>query len=118
MSVKAIRDIGSGLFLLIVLLGSGTQLHGWMMLAGWLIALLTKLSGGPAKAYDRRWRRAAVLNADTDAPSRGLVRRGEHSNAPVACTPVTSKLVNINRPGIWTPPKSQKLEAVLFPNFG
>jgi hypothetical protein len=38
-----------------VLLGGGTQLRGWMMLAGSLGALgdavITKLSGGPAKAY-------------------------------------------------------------------
>ncbi|MFE0425961.1 DUF4267 domain-containing protein [Streptomyces sp. NPDC058953] len=55
LSVKAVRDIGSGLFLLIVLLGGGTRLHGWMMLAGSSIALgdalITKLSGGPATAY-------------------------------------------------------------------
>ncbi|MFJ9344323.1 DUF4267 domain-containing protein [Streptomyces sp. NPDC101733] len=55
LSVKAGRDIGSGLFLLIVLLGGDTHLRGWMMLVGSLIplgdALVTKLSGGPAKAY-------------------------------------------------------------------
>lgn len=55
LSVKAVRDICSGLFLLIVLLGGGTHLYGWMMLAGSLTALgdavVTKLSGGPAKAY-------------------------------------------------------------------
>ncbi|MEU5599841.1 DUF4267 domain-containing protein [Streptomyces sp. NPDC020298] len=54
-SVLAGRDIGYGLFLLIALLGAGTHLHGWMMLAGSLVtlgdAIITKLSGGPAKAY-------------------------------------------------------------------
>jgi hypothetical protein len=55
LSVLAVRDIGYGLFLLIVLLGAGTHLLGWTMLAGSLVtlgdALITKLSGGPAKAY-------------------------------------------------------------------
>ncbi|MFF7649698.1 DUF4267 domain-containing protein [Streptomyces sp. NPDC007983] len=55
LSVLAVRDIGYGLFLLIVLLGAGTHLRGWMMLAGSLVTLgdtlITKLSGGPAKAY-------------------------------------------------------------------
>ena len=55
LSVKAVRDIGSGLLLLVVLLGGSTHLRGWMMLAGSLMplgdALVTKLSGGPAKAY-------------------------------------------------------------------
>ncbi|OMI39668.1 DUF4267 domain-containing protein [Streptomyces sparsogenes] len=49
------RDIGYGLFLLIALIGGDTHLRGWMMLAGSLVtladALITKLSGGPAKAY-------------------------------------------------------------------
>lgn len=55
LAVLAGRDIGFGLFMLIALLGAGTHLHGWMMLAGSLVtlgdALIAKLSGGPAKAY-------------------------------------------------------------------
>lgn len=55
LSVKGVRDIVSGLFLLIVLLAGDTHLRGWLMLAGSLIALgdafITKLSGGPATAY-------------------------------------------------------------------
>ncbi len=55
LSVKGVRDICSGLFLLIVLLGGDTHLHGWIMLAGALTALgdalITKLGGGPATAY-------------------------------------------------------------------
>ena len=55
LSVLAGRDIGYGLFLLIALLGAGTHVLGWMMLAGSLVtlgdAIITKLSGGPAKAY-------------------------------------------------------------------
>ncbi|MEU6539423.1 DUF4267 domain-containing protein [Streptomyces sp. NPDC047000] len=55
LSVKGVRDICSGLFLLIVLLGAGSHLRGWMMLAGSLTALgdalITKFSGGPATAY-------------------------------------------------------------------
>ncbi|MES4902474.1 MULTISPECIES: DUF4267 domain-containing protein [unclassified Streptomyces] len=55
LSVLAVRDIGFGVFMLIALLGAGTHLHGWMMLAGSLVTLgdatITKLSGGPAKAY-------------------------------------------------------------------
>ncbi|MGW7261417.1 DUF4267 domain-containing protein [Streptomyces sp. NPDC054834] len=55
LSVLAGRDIGYGIFLLIVLLGAGTHLHGWVMLAGSLVtlgdAIIAKLSGGPAKAY-------------------------------------------------------------------
>ncbi|MFF8030301.1 MULTISPECIES: DUF4267 domain-containing protein [unclassified Streptomyces] len=55
LSVKGVRDIVSGLFLLIVLLAGDTHLHGWIMLAGSLTALgdalITKLSGGPAAAY-------------------------------------------------------------------
>ncbi|MFF8592070.1 DUF4267 domain-containing protein [Streptomyces sp. NPDC015220] len=55
LSVLALRDIGYGLFLLIALLGAGLHLRGWMMLAGSVITLgdgiITKLSGGPAKAY-------------------------------------------------------------------
>ncbi|MFC3573397.1 DUF4267 domain-containing protein [Streptomyces yaanensis] len=55
LSVLAVRDIGYGLFLLIALIGGGTRLQGWMMLAGSAVTLgdtlITKLSGGPAKAY-------------------------------------------------------------------
>ncbi|MEV7200623.1 DUF4267 domain-containing protein [Streptomyces griseoluteus] len=55
LSVKGVRDIGSGLFLLIVLLGGGVHLRGWMMLAGSLIALgdafTVRRGGGPATAY-------------------------------------------------------------------
>ncbi|MGV9313909.1 DUF4267 domain-containing protein [Streptomyces sp. NPDC003691] len=55
LSVKGVRDIGSGLFLLVVLLGGSTALHGWMMLAGSAVAsgdaLITRRSGGPARAY-------------------------------------------------------------------
>ncbi|GHF32130.1 DUF4267 domain-containing protein [Streptomyces griseoluteus] len=55
LSVKGVRDICSGLFLLIVLLGGDTHLRGWMMLAGSLIALgdafTVKRGGGPATAY-------------------------------------------------------------------
>lgn len=55
LSVLSGRDICLGLFLLIGLLGGSTHLRGWMMLAGSLAtlgdALITKFSGGPAKAY-------------------------------------------------------------------
>ncbi len=55
LSVLAVRDIGFGLFMLIALLGASTHVLGWMMLAGSLVtigdAIITKLSGGPAKAY-------------------------------------------------------------------
>ncbi|MEZ0067818.1 hypothetical protein ABIA32_003834 [Streptacidiphilus sp. MAP12-20] len=53
--VKADRDIGAGLLLLVVLLGGTTHLTGWMMLVGAVMplgdALISKRSGGPAKAY-------------------------------------------------------------------
>ncbi|MFJ5521307.1 DUF4267 domain-containing protein [Streptomyces griseoluteus] len=55
LSVKGVRDICSGLFLLIVLLGGDVHLRGWMMLAGSLIALgdafTVRRGGGPATAY-------------------------------------------------------------------
>lgn len=55
LAVKADRDIGAGLLVIVVLLGGATHLRGWMMLAGSLMALgdaiVVRRSGGPAKAY-------------------------------------------------------------------
>ncbi|MER6443137.1 DUF4267 domain-containing protein [Streptomyces sp. NPDC001185] len=55
LSVKGVRDITSGLFLLIGLLGGDAHVLGWMMVAGALTALgdalITKSGGGPAAAY-------------------------------------------------------------------
>ncbi|MEU8718625.1 DUF4267 domain-containing protein [Streptomyces sp. NPDC048663] len=55
LAVKGVRDITSGLFLLIGLLGGDSHVLGWMMLAGALTALgdalITKSGGGPRAAY-------------------------------------------------------------------
>jgi hypothetical protein len=55
LAVKADRDIGTGLFVVIALLGGGHQLTGWMMLLGALMplcdALVVRRSGGPATSY-------------------------------------------------------------------
>jgi hypothetical protein len=55
LSVKAGRDIGSGLLLVIGLLDGSTHLQGWMMLVGALMPLVdataVKRSGGLAKTY-------------------------------------------------------------------
>ena len=55
LSVKAVRDIGSGLLLLVVLVGGGTHLTGAMILVASVMplgdALITKFSGGPARTY-------------------------------------------------------------------
>lgn len=54
LSVKAVRDIAAGLFILIVVVGGTTRLLGGLMLAATLIpvgdALIVLRSGGPRSA--------------------------------------------------------------------
>ncbi|MER6177877.1 DUF4267 domain-containing protein [Streptosporangium sp. NPDC001681] len=54
LSVKGVRDIASGLFILIVLVGGTTQLLGWFMLAASFIpvgdALIVLRGNGPKAA--------------------------------------------------------------------
>ncbi|MER5627861.1 DUF4267 domain-containing protein [Streptosporangium sp. NPDC002544] len=68
LSVKGVRDIASGLFILIVLVGGTTQLLGWFMLAAGFIpigdALIVLRSNGPkAAAYGIHGATAVVMLA-------------------------------------------------------
>jgi hypothetical protein len=55
LTVKADRDIGAGLLMVVVLLGGTTHLIGWITLVGAVMplcdALISRRSGGPAKTY-------------------------------------------------------------------
>ncbi|WBB47430.1 DUF4267 domain-containing protein [Verrucosispora sp. WMMA2044] len=66
LSVKAVRDIAAGLFILILVVGGTTHLLGWLMLAATLIpigdALIVMRSGGPrAAVYGIHGATAAVM---------------------------------------------------------
>ncbi|QVQ54320.1 DUF4267 domain-containing protein [Spiractinospora alimapuensis] len=54
LAVKAVRDLGAGLFILIVLVGGSTHLLGWLVLAATVIptgdALIVLRGGGPRSA--------------------------------------------------------------------
>ncbi|MGI5489398.1 DUF4267 domain-containing protein [Microtetraspora malaysiensis] len=68
LSVKGVRDIASGLFILIVLAGGTTHLLGWLMLAASFIpvgdAVIVLRSNGPkAVAYGVHAATAAVMLA-------------------------------------------------------
>jgi hypothetical protein len=53
--VKADRDIGAGLLMVVVLIGGTSHLIGWITLVGAVMplcdALISRNSGGPAKTY-------------------------------------------------------------------
>lgn len=66
LSVKAVRDIASGLFIFILLIGATPQLLGWFMLAATGIpagdALIVRRNNGPkAAAYGVHGATAAVM---------------------------------------------------------
>ncbi|MFI6907843.1 DUF4267 domain-containing protein [Nonomuraea sp. NPDC050394] len=66
LSVKAVRDIGAGLLILIALVGGTTHLLGWFMLAAGVIpvgdAVVVLRSNGPkATAYGVHAATAAVM---------------------------------------------------------
>jgi hypothetical protein len=68
LSVKAVRDIASGLFIFIMLVGATPQLLGWFMLAATFMpvgdALIVLRSKGPkATAYGVHGATAAVMLA-------------------------------------------------------
>ncbi len=66
LSVKGVRDIASGLFVIIVMVTGSTQLLGWMILAATIIpvtdAIIVLRSGGPkGVAYGVHGGTAAVM---------------------------------------------------------
>lgn len=66
LSVKAVRDIGAGLLILVVLVGGTTHLLGWFMLAAGFIpvgdAVIVLRGNGPkATAYGVHAATAAVM---------------------------------------------------------
>ncbi|WP_067138359.1 DUF4267 domain-containing protein [Microtetraspora malaysiensis] len=68
LSVKGVRDIASGLFIFIVLIGGTTHLLGWFLLAAGLIpvgdAVIVLRSNGPkAAAYGIHGATAVVMLA-------------------------------------------------------
>ncbi|WP_406067692.1 DUF4267 domain-containing protein [Micromonospora sp. NBC_01638] len=68
LSVKGVRDIASGLFILIVLIGGTTHLLGWILLAATVIpvgdAVIVLRSNGPkAAVYGIHGATAAVMLA-------------------------------------------------------
>jgi hypothetical protein len=68
LAVKAVRDIASGLFIFIMLVGATPQLFGWFMLAATFMpvgdALIVLRSKGPkATAYGVHGATAAVMLA-------------------------------------------------------
>lgn len=70
LSIKGVRDIGSGLFLVILMAGGATHLLGWVMLAATIIPLadaaIVLRSGGPkAIAYGVHGVTAVVMLVTT-----------------------------------------------------
>ena len=72
MSVRAVRDIASGLFIFILLINGATHLLGWVMLAACLIpvgdAVIVRRSNGPSSSvYGIHGGSAAVMLATSAA---------------------------------------------------
>lgn len=68
LTVKAVRDIVSGLFIFVLLVAATPEVLGWIMLVGALIpvgdGLIVLRSKGPkAAAYGVHWATAAVMLA-------------------------------------------------------
>jgi hypothetical protein len=66
LSVKGIRDIGAGLFVVILMLGGATQLLGWMILAATIIpiadaAIVLSCNGSKSIAFGVHGLTAVVM---------------------------------------------------------